>query len=147
MPFFASAFLRLVWEDNSHPSAHDGVHRHLLEDSFLLDWKMFPYWRTSPWLSLQISRFLSAFPGCLKLALARLRASSYESGYRDGSVSGMNFVFCSYGKFQPGDRDQNCWRDHSGVKCNDQAWRELVKNFSFLLPLQTSKLSCLYLHY
>ena len=28
-----------------------------------------------------------------------LRASSYEPGNRAGSVTGMNFVFCSYGKF------------------------------------------------
>ena len=30
----------------------------------------------------------------------------HEPGYRDGSVSGMNFVVCSYGKFQPGYRDE-----------------------------------------
>ena len=34
-----------------------------------------------------------------------IRASSYEPGYRDGSVSGMNFFVCLYGKFQPGYRD------------------------------------------
>ena len=32
----------------------------------------------------------------------RLRASSYEPGSRAGSVTGTNFVVCSYGKFQPG---------------------------------------------
>ena len=31
-----------------------------------------------------------------------LRASSYELGNRAGSATGMNFVVCSYGKFQPG---------------------------------------------
>ena len=30
------------------------------------------------------------------------RASSYEPGNRAGSVTGTNFVVCSYGKFQPG---------------------------------------------
>ena len=34
-----------------------------------------------------------------------IRASSYEPGNRAGSVyTGMNFVVCSYGKFQPGYR-------------------------------------------
>ena len=37
------------------------------------------------------------YAGCIR----RLRASSYEPGYRDGSVSGMNFVICSYGNFSP----------------------------------------------
>ena len=31
-----------------------------------------------------------------------VRASSYEPGNRAGSVTGTNFVVCSYGKFQPG---------------------------------------------
>ena len=31
-----------------------------------------------------------------------LRACSYEPGNRAGSVTGTNFVVCSYGKFQPG---------------------------------------------
>ena len=31
-----------------------------------------------------------------------MRASSYEPGNRAGSVTGTNFVVCSYGKFQPG---------------------------------------------
>ena len=31
-------------------------------------------------------------------------ASSYEPGNRAGPVSGSNFVFCSYGKLQPGYR-------------------------------------------
>ena len=34
--------------------------------------------------------------------IALLRASSYEPGNRAGSVTGTNFVVCSYGKFQPG---------------------------------------------
>lgn len=35
-----------------------------------------------------------------------LRASSYEPGNRAGPVTGTNFVVCSYGKFQPGYRDE-----------------------------------------
>ena len=35
-----------------------------------------------------------------------LRASSYDPGYRDGSVSGMNFAVRSYAKFHPGYRDE-----------------------------------------
>jgi hypothetical protein len=31
-----------------------------------------------------------------------LRASSYEPSNRAGSITGTNFVVCSYGKFQPG---------------------------------------------
>ena len=37
---------------------------------------------------------------------AIVRASSYDPGYRDGSVSGMNFAVRSYGKFHPGYRDE-----------------------------------------
>ena len=37
-----------------------------------------------------------------------LRASSYEPGNRAGPVGGTNFVFCSYGKFNPGYRDEKC---------------------------------------
>ena len=32
------------------------------------------------------------------------RVSSYEHGNRAGSVTGMNFAVCSYGKSQPGGR-------------------------------------------
>ena len=39
---------------------------------------------------------------------AILRASSYEPGNQAGPVSGTNFVFCSYGKFKPGYRDEKC---------------------------------------
>ena len=35
-----------------------------------------------------------------------LRASSYELGNRAGPVTRTNFVVCSYGKFQPGYRDE-----------------------------------------
>ena len=34
--------------------------------------------------------------------IPEFRASSYEPGNRAGSVTGTNFVICSYGKFQPG---------------------------------------------
>ena len=37
-----------------------------------------------------------------------LRASSYESGKRADPVGGANFVFCSYGKLNPGYRDEKC---------------------------------------
>ena len=39
-----------------------------------------------------------------------VRASSYEPGTGNwaGRVSGTNFVFCSYGKFNPGYRDEKC---------------------------------------
>ena len=39
-------------------------------------------------------------------SLMRPRASSYEPGNRAGPVTGMNIVVCSYGKFQPGYRDE-----------------------------------------
>ena len=42
----------------------------------------------------------------VKLADYLLRASSYDPGYRDGSVSGMNFAVRSYGKFHLGYRDE-----------------------------------------
>ena len=70
-------------------------------------------------------------PGYQDLGLYWPRASSYEPGYRDGSVSRMNFVVCSYWKFQPGYRDEKWWRDQSGVKFNEQAWRELGRIFRF----------------
>ena len=41
-----------------------------------------------------------------KLKVFRLRASSYDPGYRDGSASGMNFAVRSYGKFHPSYRDE-----------------------------------------
>ena len=37
-----------------------------------------------------------------------LRASSYEPGKRSDPVGGTNFVFCSYGKLNPGYRDEKC---------------------------------------
>ena len=42
---------------------------------------------------------------CLETDIS-LRASSYEPGNRAGPVTGTNFVVCSYGKFQPGYRDE-----------------------------------------
>ena len=36
----------------------------------------------------------------------QLRASSFELGNRAGSLTGTIFVVCSYGKFQPDDRDE-----------------------------------------
>ena len=44
-----------------------------------------------------------------------LRASSYEPGNRAGSVGGTNFVFCSYGKFNPGYRDEKCPKGHQNT--------------------------------
>ena len=37
-----------------------------------------------------------------------LRASSYEPSNRTGLVGGTNFVFCSYGKFNPSYQDEKC---------------------------------------
>ena len=39
---------------------------------------------------------------CQFVFVTSLRASSYKPGNRAGSVTGTNFVVCSYGKFQPG---------------------------------------------
>ena len=40
----------------------------------------------------------------LQCITGEVRASSYDPGNRAGSVTGINFVVCSYGKFQPGYR-------------------------------------------
>ena len=45
-----------------------------------------------------------------------LRASSYEPGNRAGPVGGTNFVFCSYGKFNPGYRDEKCPKGHQNTR-------------------------------
>ena len=47
-----------------------------------------------------------------------LRASSYEPGNRAGPVGGTNFVFCSYGKFNPGYRDEKCPNGHQNTRRN-----------------------------
>ena len=47
---------------------------------------------------------------------SRLRASSYEPGNRAGPVGGTNFVFCSYGKFNPGYRDEKCPKGHQNTR-------------------------------
>ena len=59
-----------------------------------------------------------------RFLFARLRASSYDPGYRDGSVSGMNFAVRSYGKFHPGYRDEKWWRGQSSVTFTEQARQE-----------------------
>ena len=41
-------------------------------------------------------------------ALIPSKASSYEPGNWAGPVGGTNFVFCSYGKFNPGYRVEKC---------------------------------------
>ena len=46
----------------------------------------------------------------------RLRASSYEPGNRAGPVGGTNFVFCSYGKFNPGYKDEKCPKGHQNTR-------------------------------
>ena len=78
-----------------------------------------------------------------------LKASSYEPGNRAGSVSGTNFVVCSYGKLQPGYRDEIVYVIlNPGVKFNEQAYSvfenisrvffaEIVKNLVSLLLLTT----------
>ena len=53
-----------------------------------------------------------------------LRASSYDPGNRAGSVTGMNFVVCSYGKFQPGYRDE--------IQETKPKWRNINKYCSRL---------------
>ena len=55
---------------------------------------------------------------------AWLRASSYDPGNRAGSVTGMNFVVCSYGKFQPGYRDE--------IQETKPKWRNINKYCSRL---------------
>ena len=50
-----------------------------------------------------IARFLSLV---LNFICYCFRVSSYDPGNRAGSVTGMNFVVCSYGKFQPDYRDE-----------------------------------------
>ena len=45
----------------------------------------------------------------------RLRASSYEPGNRAGPIGGTNFVFCSYGKFNPGYRDEDGHQNTRGT--------------------------------
>ena len=50
--------------------------------------------------------------GCVVLYSFGLRASSYEPGNRAGPVGGTNFVFCSYGKFNLGYRDEKCPKGH-----------------------------------
>ena len=52
--------------------------------------------------------FLIIFSTVTVLATSAFRASSYEPGNRDGPVGGTNFVFCSYGKLNPGYRDEKC---------------------------------------
>ena len=46
----------------------------------------------------------------------QVRASSYEPGNRAGPVGGTNFVFCSYGKFHPGYRDEKCPKGHQNTR-------------------------------
>ena len=58
-------------------------------------------YRSKQW---KISRLAALFN--IKTNLNQLRASSYEPGNRAGPVTGSNFVVCSYGKFQPGYRDE-----------------------------------------
>ena len=50
------------------------------------------------------------------LKLQHLGASSYEPGNRAGPVGGTNFVFCSYGKFNPGYRDEKCPKGHQNTR-------------------------------
>ena len=56
--------------------------------------------------------------------ITSLRASSYDPGNRAGSVTGMNFVVCSYGKFQPGYRDE--------IQETKPKWRHINKYCSRL---------------
>ena len=51
-----------------------------------------------------VRKYFTGWLICIKSTI--LRASSYEPGNRAGPVTGMNIVVCSYGKFQPGYRDE-----------------------------------------
>ena len=48
--------------------------------------------------------------------MPNFRASSYEPGNRAGPVGGANFVFCSYGKFNPDYRDAKCPKGHQNTR-------------------------------
>ena len=78
------------------------------------------------------SRYIFEPAKTVILLLEEVRASSYEPRYRDGSDSGINFAVCSFRNFQPGYRDVKWWRDHSGVKFNEQDWRpSYCRSFRF----------------
>ena len=70
-----------------------------------------------------------------------LRASSYEPGWPGMLGYRDEIGVCSYGDFQPASEMKilkKWWRDHSGVKSNEQAWREFLdflclNNLKFLL--------------
>ena len=55
----------------------------------------------------------------VKSLYVSLGASSYELGKRAGSVTGTNSVVCSYGKFQPVDRDEFKNRSRNTTKTEE----------------------------
>ena len=55
---------------------------------------------------------------------ALYKGLSYDPGNRAGSVTGMNFVVCSCGKFQPGYRDE--------IQETKPKWRNINKYCSRL---------------
>ena len=62
-----------------------------------MEWFQYFYWNL-----IMKSRFIRTLGHLFQV----LRTSSYESGSRAGPVGGTNFVFCLYGKFNPGYRDK-----------------------------------------
>ena len=92
------------------------------------------------------------FPPCFSpfqfvgsVSEALLRASSYEPGWPGWLGYRDEIGVCSYGDFSARFPRwkilKKWWRDHSGVKSNEQAWREFLdflclNNLKFLLTLR-----------
>ena len=72
-----------------------------------------------------------------------IRASSYEPGNRAGSVTGTNFVVCSYGKFQPGRPGWNSRNKTKIVKHKIVSFAIVVALWTFVTLL--IKLICILL--
>ena len=50
------------------------------------------------------------------MELVKVIESSFSGRLHMSPVGGMNFVFCSYGKFNPGYRDQKCPKGHQNIR-------------------------------
>ena len=70
-----------------------------------------------------------------KKIIMSYRASSYEFGNRAGSVTGTNFVVCSYGKFQPGRPEWKCKKQNQNCSSCKVTSFVTIKAF---LTLETS---------
>ena len=73
---------------------------------------------------VQMKAFVLPFKSKRRRIFFLFRASSYDPANRAGSVTGMNFVVCSYGKFQPGYRDE--------IQETKPKWRNINKYCSRL---------------